>query len=265
MYVHFDDTMTDVTTFKTYLASNPITIYYPLASEVTEDVMLPELPTISGENQLYVDTTELPKNVVVGAAMQYFSPREMYESFPSKDDCWTKSESEKYTTFEKNKLNEIEIGAEVNVQSDWTQTDSSSDDFIKNKPTNLSQFTNDYEFITNDTSSLTNYYKKSDTLSTVEINGILEDKVDKITGKRLSTNDFTNELLNKLNAVDETAEPMNIMGQICLPFTLIWIVLSAAIIVVDDWVRYKIFKEEKPHYTSLILNKLRGDKNDKEN
>ena len=115
--------------------------------------------------------------------------------------------SNDYTTFEKNKLNEIEIGAEVNVQSDWTQTDSSSDDFIKNKPTNLSQFTNDYEFITNDTSSLTNYYKKSDTLSTVEINGILEDKVDKITGKRLSTNDFTNELLNKLNAVDETAEP----------------------------------------------------------
>ncbi len=157
VYVHFDDTMTDVTTFKTYLASNPITVYYPLASEVTEDVMLPELPTISGENQLYVDTTELPKNVVVGAAMQYFSPREMYESFPSKDDCRTKSESEKYTTFEKNKLNEIEIGAEVNVQSDWTQTDSSSDDFIKNKPTNLSQFTNDYEFITNDTSSLTNY------------------------------------------------------------------------------------------------------------
>lgn len=48
---------------------------------------------------------------------------------------------------------------------------------------------------------------ESDTLSTVEINGILEDKVDKITGKRLSTNDFTNELLNKLNAVDETAEP----------------------------------------------------------
>lgn len=62
-----------------------------------------------------------------------------------------------------------------------------------------------------------------------------------------------------------SALPLNIMGQICLPFTLIWIVLSAAIIVVDDWVRYKIFKEEKPHYTSLILNKLRGDKNDKEN
>lgn len=113
--------------------------------------------------------------------------------------------SNDYTTFEKNKLNEIEIGAEVNVQSDWTQTDSSSDDFIKNKPTNLSQFTNDYEFITNDTSSLTNYYKKSDTLSTAEINGILEDKVDKITGKRLSTNDYTTAEKTKLAGIEEEA------------------------------------------------------------
>lgn len=113
--------------------------------------------------------------------------------------------SNDYTTFEKNKLNEIEIGAEVNVQSDWTQTDSSSDDFIKNKPTNLSQFTNDYEFITNDTSSLTNYYKKSDTLSTVEINGILEDKVDKITGKILSTNDYTTAEKTKLAGIEEEA------------------------------------------------------------
>ena len=64
---------------------------------------------------------------------------------------------------------------------------------------------------------------------------------------------------------DYSALPLNIMGQICLPFTLIWIVLSSAIIVVDDLVRYKVFKEEKPHYTSLTLNKLRGDKNEKEN
>lgn len=40
-----------------------------------------------------------------------------------------------YTTTEKNKLAGIESGAEVNVQSDWNQTNSSADDFIKNKPT----------------------------------------------------------------------------------------------------------------------------------
>lgn len=40
-----------------------------------------------------------------------------------------------YTTAEKNKLAGIASGAEVNVQSDWSVTDSTSDAFIKNKPT----------------------------------------------------------------------------------------------------------------------------------
>lgn len=40
-----------------------------------------------------------------------------------------------YTTAEKNKLAGIAAGAEVNVQSDWNQSNSSADDYIKNKPT----------------------------------------------------------------------------------------------------------------------------------
>ena len=41
-----------------------------------------------------------------------------------------------YTAAEKTKLAGIEAGAEVNVQADWNQSDSSADDFIKNKPGN---------------------------------------------------------------------------------------------------------------------------------
>lgn len=40
-----------------------------------------------------------------------------------------------YTTNEKNKLAGIANGAEVNVQADWNEANSSSDAFIKNKPT----------------------------------------------------------------------------------------------------------------------------------
>ena len=40
-----------------------------------------------------------------------------------------------YTTNEKNKLSGIETGAEVNVQSDWNESDNTKDDYIKNKPT----------------------------------------------------------------------------------------------------------------------------------
>lgn len=51
-----------------------------------------------------------------------------------------------FTTTLKNKLNGIATGAEVNVQSDWSVTSTSSDAYIKNKPTKVSQFTNDSGF-----------------------------------------------------------------------------------------------------------------------
>ena len=56
-----------------------------------------------------------------------------------------------YTTAEKNKLSGIAAGAEVNVQANWAETDSSEDSFIKNKPTipsKTSDLTNDSGFIT---------------------------------------------------------------------------------------------------------------------
>ncbi len=40
-----------------------------------------------------------------------------------------------FTNANKTKLNDIEAGAEVNVQSDWNQTNNTADDYIKNKPT----------------------------------------------------------------------------------------------------------------------------------
>ena len=43
-----------------------------------------------------------------------------------------------YTAAEKTKLAGIETGAEVNVQPDWNQTNTSADDFIQNKPGNAS-------------------------------------------------------------------------------------------------------------------------------
>lgn len=43
--------------------------------------------------------------------------------------------TEDYTAAEKSKLAGVEAGAEVNVQSDWSQADSAADDYIKNKPT----------------------------------------------------------------------------------------------------------------------------------
>lgn len=40
----------------------------------------------------------------------------------------------------------------------------------------------------------------------------------------------------------------NFLGQICPQFTLAWLGLSLVGIVLDDYLRYWLFREEKPHY-----------------
>lgn len=47
---------------------------------------------------------------------------------------------------------------------------------------------------------------------------------------------------------DYSSMPMNLLGQICLPFSLLWILGGIIAVVVDDYLRYWLFGEEKPHY-----------------
>lgn len=47
--------------------------------------------------------------------------------------------------------------------------------------------------------------------------------------------------------------PININGQICMPFSLIWCMISAVAIVTDDYLRYFIFEEDKPAYKLFWL------------
>lgn len=52
----------------------------------------------------------------------------------------------------------------------------------------------------------------------------------------------------KLDIWDYSNLPMNIMGQVCVPFMFLWFFLSLAAIILDDVLRWKLFNEEKPHY-----------------
>lgn len=47
---------------------------------------------------------------------------------------------------------------------------------------------------------------------------------------------------------DYSDMPFNVLGQICLPFTAIWLLLAIAAIILDDYLRYRLFGEEKPYY-----------------
>lgn len=45
---------------------------------------------------------------------------------------------------------------------------------------------------------------------------------------------------------------LEVLGQVSLPFMAVWYFLSAAGIVMDDYLRWKIFGEEKPHYIFIL-------------
>ena len=51
-----------------------------------------------------------------------------------------------------------------------------------------------------------------------------------------------------LNIWDYSNLPYNILGQICLPFSVIWYFLSIIGICLDDFLRWNLFNEEKPRY-----------------
>ena len=52
-----------------------------------------------------------------------------------------------------------------------------------------------------------------------------------------------------LHVWDYSYLPFNFMGQICIEYSLIWTVLSGGGIIFFDFLRWKFFKEEMPHYS----------------
>lgn len=54
-----------------------------------------------------------------------------------------------------------------------------------------------------------------------------------------------------MNVWDYSHKPYNLYGQICLLNSVLWFFYSIIPIVVDDYLRYWWFGEEKPHYKIL--------------
>lgn len=50
---------------------------------------------------------------------------------------------------------------------------------------------------------------------------------------------------------DYSSMPGNLLGQICPQYMLLWMPVSLVGIVLDDWIRYWKFGEERPHYKVL--------------
>lgn len=93
-----------------------------------------------------------------------------------------------FTNGDKSKLDGIQSGAEVNVQSDWNQTNSSADDFIKNKP------------------DLSNY------ATTTDLSG-KADKVEHATNGHLAGLDSTGNLTDSGIAATDVATQSDLSGK----------------------------------------------------
>ena len=68
-----------------------------------------------------------------------------------------------------------------------------------------------------------------------------------ITGLEFITGCIVNLWLG-WNVWDYSNVPLNVFGQICLPYILLWAPISLAGIILDDCLRYWLFKEERPNY-----------------
>ena len=71
-----------------------------------------------------------------------------------------------------------------------------------------------------------------------------------ITGLELITGLIVNVWLG-WDIWDYSDLPYNFKGQICLLYSVLWFFACSVAIVMDDFLRYKLFHEEKPHYKIL--------------
>lgn len=51
-----------------------------------------------------------------------------------------------------------------------------------------------------------------------------------------------------LNVWDYSQQPYNLMGQVCILYSIIWFFISPLAIILDDYLRYFLMGEEKPRY-----------------
>ena len=78
-------------------------------------------------------------------------------------------------------------------------------------------------------------------VSQMIIAGIIITELEFITGSIVN-------LWMKWDVWDYSEVPYNILGQICLPYSLLWIGLSVIAILLDDYLRYRLFGERKATY-----------------
>ena len=68
-----------------------------------------------------------------------------------------------------------------------------------------------------------------------------------VTAMELISGLFLNVYL-RLGVWDYSALPYNLMGQVCMPYFFLWIMVSLVAVWLDDYLRWRLFRETKMVY-----------------
>lgn len=98
-----------------------------------------------------------------------------------------------FTNDLKSKLDGIAAGAEVNVQSDWNQTNTNADDYIKHKPQNLVQ---DANYVHTDNNFTSTYKDKVDANTTARHTHSNKTVLDGITAEKVAAWDAKQDAIS---------------------------------------------------------------------
>lgn len=115
------------------------------------------------------------------------------------------------------KLNGIAAGAEVNVQSDWNQTNTSADDFIKNKPT-IAQTTGTSTTNLMSQKAVTDELAKKVDIASVDLTGQTTTILSQVQALAGSTNYARFICTNNGSAANITDNPNTSYGFTCVAY-----------------------------------------------
>ena len=108
-----------------------------------------------------------------------------------------------FTTTLKNKLDGIAAGAEVNVQANWTQADTSADDYIKNKPNLATVATSgSYDDLSNTPTKVSDFTNDAGYQTASDVATAISGKQDTLTagtGIDITSNTIS---VNSINSTD---------------------------------------------------------------
>ena len=189
----------DITNLQATLNSKSDTTHTHSYNDLSDKPTIPTIPTI--DSALSTTSTNAVQNKVVTNALNNKADKmhtHSYNDLTNKpsipvvtNDLTNELKANYDSAYEHSQSAHAPSNAEQNVQSDWNVTNTTSDAYIKNKPTiptKTSQLTNDSGYVTS--SSLHSHSNK------IVLDGITAEKVEEWDGKSTFSGDY-NDLTNK--------------------------------------------------------------------